>query len=443
MRKLLSKLKAFFRKLFAPGFLFVAGAVGSKIVSLLTGALATVLIVYSGYVLYHTFYTQNQAFNASWDVQQYKPPIIADETESNPDLSSVNPDYRAWLTMYGTNIDHPVVQGPDELYYASHDVFGEVSLSGSIYLSAGNTPDLSDQYNLIYGHHMDNGAMFGGLDEYLDEDYILAHKTGMLISPDTRYPLEVFAVILTDAYESQIYTTGPQRTVDEILYFLTHPTDNTTVTYYDANAASQAWKITALSTCASASTNGRLVVLCMTPESAAITPVPTMGPTAPPELDPTPPVDEPSGLTPVTEIEDVSFFDPAGQGRNVWAIVNLICVLLTAYMLFPVLHLKDKYGRTKLMRKANELAAAEDAAAPEAYAKLQKFRRRFRVGIGGGTVSLVAAIVAFILTENMKLPMVLIDRWTPLMVLILLIAWLIDVRMTRYREKPDDEMKQE
>lgn len=54
MRKLLSKRKAFFRKLFAPGCLFVAGAVGSKIVSLLTGALATVLIVYSCYVLYHT-----------------------------------------------------------------------------------------------------------------------------------------------------------------------------------------------------------------------------------------------------------------------------------------------------------------------------------------------------------------------------------------------------
>ena len=30
-------------------------------------------------------------------------------------------------------------------------------------LAAGNSPDFSDDYNLVYGHHMDNGAMFGGL----------------------------------------------------------------------------------------------------------------------------------------------------------------------------------------------------------------------------------------------------------------------------------------
>ena len=31
--------------------------------------------------------------------------------------------------------------------------------------------------------------------------------------------------------------------------------------------------------------------------------------------------------------------------------------------------------------------------------------------------------------------MVLIDRWTPLMIVLLLIEWLLDVRLIRYRDK--------
>ena len=45
------------------------------------------------------------------------------------------------------------------------------------------------------------------------------------------------------------------------------------------------------------------------------------------------------------------------------------------------------------------------------------------------------ALIAFILTEDMRLPMVLIDRWTPLMIVLLLIEWLLDVRLIRYRDK--------
>ena len=243
------------------------GAMGNSLVSLLTGLLAAVLILYSGYVLYDSFYTQNQAFSSGWELLQYKPEIIEDGTTplaGQNKLAAILENYRAWLTMYETNIDYPVMQGSDDLFYASHDIYGESSLTGSIYLAAGNTPDLSDTYNLIYGHHMDNGAMFGVLDRYLDESYLLSHKTGVLVSATAVWDLEVFAVIETDAYESKVYSVGPQRTVEDVLDFLQNPTEKTTVRYYDSEAVEGAVKITALSTCASAETNGRLVVFCVT-----------------------------------------------------------------------------------------------------------------------------------------------------------------------------------
>lgn len=39
-----------------------------------------------------------------------------------------------------------------------------------------------------------------------------------------------------------------------------------------------------------------------------------------------------------------------------------------------------------------------------------------------------------ILTENIKLPMVLIDKWTPLMLVFLAVCWGIDVALIRCRE---------
>ena len=45
------------------------------------------------------------------------------------------------------------------------------------------------------------------------------------------------------------------------------------------------------------------------------------------------------------------------------------------------------------------------------------------------------AVIAFILTEDMRLPMILVDRWTPLMIVLMLLCWTVDVWLTRYRDK--------
>ena len=58
-------------------------------------------------------------------------------------------------------------------------------------------------------------------------------------------------------------------------------------------------------------------------------------------------------------------------------------------------------------------------------------------------LALIGAVVTFILTEDMRLPMVLIDKWTPLMLVLLAIAWVIDFRLARYRSKVLAEEEQE
>ena len=282
---------------------------GSAAVSVASGVLATAMIAYSGYVLYDTFDTEQRAYNSSVELMQYKPEVVSNNgepTDGKETLASINKDYRGWLTLNDTNVDYPVVQGPDDLYYASYDVYQNVSLTGAIYLAAGNNRTGSDTYNLIYGHHMDNGAMFGSLDRYRDGGFRSSHRVGTLVTESGVYDLMLFAVAETDAYESQIYTVGNRA--GEVKAFLTGDRSGdaglgTRVLYYDREAAAQADRIVALSTCDSAETNGRLVVFCRmiprvqptdtpapTEESAETpTPAPTgEAPTAAPSATPSP-----------------------------------------------------------------------------------------------------------------------------------------------------------
>ena len=95
--------------------------IGNTMVSLMSGLLATVLILYSSYVLYDSFATEYRAKSSAWDLLRYKPSVIepGSPNEGAEQLAAINGDYRAWLTMYDTTIDYPVMQGADDLYYAS------------------------------------------------------------------------------------------------------------------------------------------------------------------------------------------------------------------------------------------------------------------------------------------------------------------------------------
>ena len=765
--------------------LYYVAKLGNTLLSLLSSLLAAALILYSAVVIYDTFYTQ-QAASDPYKLLHDRIEILEEGVtpESGAEiLAGINEDYRAWLTVYDSYIDYPVVQGMDDLFYATHDIYKEISLTGAIYLSAGNDGEFEDSYNLIYGHHMDNKAMFGGLDEFKGESYFASHREGVIVSPSGVYDLYTFAVITTDAYENKIYFTGDR--MDEVLSFLREMRDNsdgkTEVLIFDEAALEGADKIVALSTCADVNTNGRLVVfatmtkqnlielkvegydgvydaqthgpalvevnhsegtvfsysldggetwipglpeirdagtveaiikaendvygvataevtLTVHPKDVTVKvkdafkyygdpdpaweteyitgivdgfiPVYSIGrtnpyvqdvgvypgvlvangeelqgnyritylpgtfsivktgglaltaqgysgvydtqshsvsgvqvnvpggtlieysvdgglswSTVPPEikdvgvisvliratnpgydsaaievtLEVTPAEvvvkagnaqkksgeadpefhaevtgildgyqisynihrpgkgrDESAGfyrgaIVPYGEeyqgnyrviyesgdfvIEGgsgrpgiIDFFDPdKGNGTPAWALVNLICTIITAYLFLPLLHLKAKFGRIKKMKKFNEekfsLMDAEDLDAEQTeerdliydfaveekqkssdaavtradiseddfgsavdalYYHVKKFVRRFRSGFGLELLSVIAAVVAFILTEDMRLPMVLIDKWTPLMVLIMLLCWGFDTRLMRYRDKFEaDEREKE
>ena len=123
-------------------------------------------VLFSGYSIWDNNHIYTKASPSVYET--YKPE--KDDTKSFEELVKINPDVYGWITLYGTEIDYPLVQGEDNDKYVNTDAQGNFSVSGSLFLDCNNARDMSDTVNIIYGHHMEKDKMLGGLDHYEKED---------------------------------------------------------------------------------------------------------------------------------------------------------------------------------------------------------------------------------------------------------------------------------
>lgn len=229
---------------------------GDRILSFIVAVLILLMLLYGGYSLWDTAMVYRGAFVSS-DLLQYKPSAGDPDNLTLAELQKLNPDVCAWLTIDDTHVDYPVVQGKDDMEYINKDVYGEFALSGAIFLARDNSPDFSDSYSLVYGHHMSNGAMFGDIVEFVDKDYFTEHQTGTLYLPDgDTYAITLFACVEIDASDSIVY--NPKAQNGDTGALLAH-IKSKAVQYRDIGITT-ADSIIGLSTCAEAQTNGRVVV---------------------------------------------------------------------------------------------------------------------------------------------------------------------------------------
>ena len=179
------------------------------------------LFLIGGYTMYDTVLIYDAS--SGTDLRSFRPMAVAEEEGEEAyvwDMSALSEDVVAWLTVDDTNIDYPVMQGIDNSEYLNKDPFGQYSLAGSIFLDSRNAPDFTDSYSLIYGHHMDYGRMFGALDEFLNEDYFDAHRTGTLTVADRVYGIRFFACVEADATVQEIF--APTETDGTMEYVREH-----------------------------------------------------------------------------------------------------------------------------------------------------------------------------------------------------------------------------
>lgn len=120
-----------------------------------------------------------------------------------------NPDMIGWLVLPQTMIDYPLMGGTDSDRYTDHNYEGGYDLYGTPFLDSRNAVDFSDFFSLVFGHDMNNSAMFGSLDDFLQESAFADLSDGVLLLPDERYRLEVTASIAA--------TCPAQELIDQIM----------------------------------------------------------------------------------------------------------------------------------------------------------------------------------------------------------------------------------
>ncbi len=216
--------------------------------------ISTMILLISSYSLYDNAQIHRNASDPS--LLTYKPVTVGpDEKKGSVYLDG----QAAWLTIENSYIDFPVMQGNDNFEYLNKDPYGNFRISGSIYLDSSNAPDLSDEYSMIYGHHMDHYNMFGSLDLFASEAYFDVHREGWIQTREKRFGMELFAVVWGDAN-------------DRIVFFPEGRTAAEVAAYIDENAVINTGyepgrKIVALSTCSGEKMSSRLIVFGMLKES--------------------------------------------------------------------------------------------------------------------------------------------------------------------------------
>ena len=214
------------------------------------------MLLYGGYSLWNTIMIYRGAFSSN-DLLKYQPTGDGPNSITLGELMKLNKDVVGWIKIFDTHISYPVVQGKDNQEYLNKDVFGEFSFSGSIFLDYRNACDFTDSYSIIYGHHMEYGAMFGDVVEFKNDDYFQEHKTGALFLLDDTYKITLFACVETQEFNNKIYNPIVQGkdNLDTLLKYI----KDEAVQYRDISLNHDD-KIIGLSTCAEAGTNERVVL---------------------------------------------------------------------------------------------------------------------------------------------------------------------------------------
>lgn len=291
---------------------------------------------------------------------QYKPEF-PDDVETFEELQKKNPDVIGWITIYGTNIDYPILHSKeDNDFYLSHNALKEPEGSGSIFMDYRNHRDFSDFNTILHGHHMAHQKMFGDLDRFVDEDYFQKHEFGNLYFGERDHSIQIIATIMTDGYDKNIYQTGKETEAERIQFINYIYSKASLIRGVDLSDKSREQRerdllkqgatsplspnntIITLSTCNMAETNGRYIVIAKLLDYTVENPFPEKKA-------------EKRGNN--ERIDTFTLFNRYGAlPLYVWFAFLLLLILLT-FILYRLSRWRDKQITDKLAKKHSE---AED-----------------------------------------------------------------------------------
>lgn len=115
-----------------------------------------------------------------------------------------NKDFVGWITINGTNVNYPVVQGEDNDFYLHHNFNGEEEFAGTIFTDYEGRfgPNEMPNNTILYGHNMLYKYKFSALNNYNNNIQFL--KDTPVIDFNTLYKdnkYKIISVFITNTKE--------------------------------------------------------------------------------------------------------------------------------------------------------------------------------------------------------------------------------------------------
>lgn len=131
--------------------------------------------------------------------------------ESILSLQENHPNALGWLTVPGTEVDYPFVQGPDNNYFLRRDIDGKYQYAGIPFLDWQCKPDFSGDNTIIYGHNLRNEAMFGSLERFKDSGFLNKHHELFVYLPTQTIHAEIVAcLVVSPSQYPYLYHIQPE-----------------------------------------------------------------------------------------------------------------------------------------------------------------------------------------------------------------------------------------
>ncbi len=116
-------------------------------------------------------------------------------------LYATNQDFVGYLEADGIGLSLPIVQAENDSKYLEKNFYGKSTKYGCPFVTHVNNIVELDTNTIIFGHHMNNGTVFGALDEYKTIDGFRAAPVITFNTLYRDYSWKVVAAFITNAYE--------------------------------------------------------------------------------------------------------------------------------------------------------------------------------------------------------------------------------------------------
>jgi sortase B len=174
--------------------------------------LTIIFLVILGYSVYKIviWVTENRRNNNVKEMVNEYVTIEEDEKDNKYNinfakLKEINSDVVAYLKVYNTKIEYPVVKTLDNDYYLNHSFDKTRNSAGWIFANFNNSFDGEDKNISMFGHGRLDGSMFGTLKETLTSSWQKSnpHKQIVFITEKEVNEYEIFStykILIEDYY---------------------------------------------------------------------------------------------------------------------------------------------------------------------------------------------------------------------------------------------------